>query len=121
MRFSEKVVIVTGAAGGIGLATARRFGSEGARVVLADLHAEKAQAATKSVRQAGAPDALAIACDVGKESDVQSCVEQTMSRFGQFDVAVNNAGLMIFSPIEQLTSQQWLSVLSVDLLGAFYF
>src|SRR5438128_1070406 len=116
MRFSDKVVIVTGAAGGIGLATARRFASEGARVVLADLHAEKAQAAAKSVQQAGAPDALAIACDVGKEGDVQGCVEQTIGKFGRVDVIVNNAGLMIFSPIEQLTSQQWLSVLSVDLL-----
>ena len=121
MRFSDKVVIVTGAAGGIGLATARRFGSEGAKVVLADLHADKAQAAAKSVKQAGAPETLAVACDVGKESDVQSCVEQVISRFGRLDVIVNNAGLMIFSQIEQLTSQQWLSVLSVDLLGAFYF
>jgi len=121
MRFSDKVVIVTGAAGGIGLATARRFGSEGAKVVLADLHADKAQAAAKSVKQAGAPETLAVACDVGKESDVQSCVEEAIGRFGRVDVIVNNAGLMIFSPIEQLTSQQWLSVLSVDLLGAFYF
>ena len=121
MRFSDKVVIVTGAAGGIGLATARRFGSEGAKVVLADLHADKAQAAAKSVKQAGAPETLAVACDVGKESDVQSCVEQVISRFGRLDVIVNNAGLMIFSQIEQLTSQQWFSVLSVDLLGAFYF
>lgn len=121
MRFTDKVAIVTGAAGGIGLATARRFGSEGAKVVLADLHAEKAQAAAKSVKQAGAPETFAVGCDVGKESDVQSCVEQTMNKFGRLDVIVNNAGLMIFSPIEQLTSQQWLSVLSVDLLGAFYF
>ena len=121
MRFSDKVVIVTGAAGGIGLATARRFGSEGAKVVLADLHADKAQAAAKSVKQAGAPETLAVACDVGKESDVQSCVEEASGRFGGVDVIVNNAGLMIFAPIEQLTSQQWLSVLSVDLLGAFYF
>jgi len=121
MRFSDKVVIVTGAAGGIGLATARRFGSEGAKVVLADLHADKAQAAAKSVKQAGAPETLAVACDVGKESDVQSCVEEAIGGFGRVDVIVNNAGLMIFAPIEQLTSQQWLSVLSVDLLGAFYF
>jgi len=121
MRFTNKVAIVTGAAGGIGLATARRFGAEGAKVVVADLHAEKAQAAAKSVKQAGAPDAVGIACDVGKESDVQNCVEQTTDRFGRIDVVVNNAGLMIFAPIEQLTSEQWLNVLSVDLLGAFYF
>jgi len=121
MRFTNKVAIVTGAAGGIGLATARRFGAEGAKVVVADLHAEKAEAAAKSVKQAGAPDAVGIACDVGKESDVQNCVEQTTDRFGRIDVVVNNAGLMIFAPIEQLTSEQWLNVLSVDLLGAFYF
>jgi len=121
MRFSDKVVIVTGAAGGIGLASAKRFGLEGGRVVLADLHPDKGQSAALEVKKAGAPDTLSVACDVSKEADVQRCVEETISKFGRLDVVVNNAGLMIFGPIEELTTAQWLRVFSVDLMGAFYF
>jgi len=121
MRFDNKTVIVTGAASGIGLATARCFGQEGASVVLADLHADKAIAAAGELKQAGISGALGIACDVAKEEQVRKCVDQAVVAFGGIDVVVNNAGLMIFAPIEQLTTEQWLSVLSVDLLGAFYF
>lgn len=121
MRFTDRVAIVTGAASGIGLATARRFGSEGARVVIADLHQDKADTAADEVRKAGAPDALAVACNVAEESQVEAAVAQTMNKFGRLDVVVNNAGLMVFKPIEDLNSDDWLGVLRVDLLGAFYF
>jgi|SRR5436190_1737626 NAD(P)-dependent dehydrogenase (short-subunit alcohol dehydrogenase family) len=66
MRFRDKVAIVTGAASGIGLATAKRLGSEGARVVIADLKGDVAEKSAESVRQAGAPDALGMACDVSE-------------------------------------------------------
>ncbi len=121
MRFDDRVAIITGGASGIGLAAAKRFGSEGARVVIADLHPEQAAAAADEVRKAGAPDALAAACDVAEESQVEAAVAQTLEKFGRLDVIVNNAGLMVFSPIESLTTGNWLGVLRVDLLGAFYF
>jgi NAD(P)-dependent dehydrogenase (short-subunit alcohol dehydrogenase family) len=121
MRFREKVVIVTGAASGIGLATAKRFGAEGARVVVADLREEKAVAAAEEIKSAGAPDAVGIACDVSKEEQVMALTSKTMKRWGHFDVLVNNAGLMIFKPLEEQTREDWLAVLNVDLLGAFYF
>jgi len=120
-RFQGKVVIVTGAASGIGLATAKRFGQEGARVVIADLNQDKAQAASSEVLAAGAPDVLALACDVSQEAQVISAVQATLDKFGGLDVVVNNAGLMIFKPLEQHTEDDWLRILRVDLLGAFFF
>src|SRR5436190_7560165 len=72
MRFSDRVVIVTGGAGGIGLATAKRFGSEGARVVIADLDQEKADAAANELRRAGAPDAFVFACNVAEEAQAEA-------------------------------------------------
>src|SRR5438128_11653042 len=121
MRFTDKVAIVTGAASGIGLATAKRFAQEGARVVIADLHCDKAEAAANEVKNAGAPDAWASACDVSKEDDVKATVAGAMSRFGRLDVVVNNAGLMVFKPLVELTGDDWRKVLAVDLIGAFFF
>jgi meso-butanediol dehydrogenase/(S,S)-butanediol dehydrogenase/diacetyl reductase len=121
MRFKGKVVVVTGAASGIGLAVAKRFGAEGSRVVLADLNLGKAQAAAEEVKRAGGEDAMGIECDVSQEQQVASVVRKTIEAWGSFDVLVNNAGLMIFKPLEEQTSEDWLKVLSVDLMGSFYF
>lgn len=121
MRFTDKVVIVTGGASGIGLATAKRFGSEGARVVIADLDQQKGNDAAEQVKSAGAPDAFASVCNVAIESNVEATVTQTFARFGRLDIVVNNAGLMVFKPIVEQTGEDWLKILNVDLLGAFYF
>jgi len=121
MRFADKVAIVTGAASGIGLATAKRLGSEGARVVIADLDQQKGDAAAVETISAGAPDALATVCDVADEASVERAVAATLKKFGKLDVVVNNAGLMVFKPIAQQTGDDFLKILNVDLLGAFYF
>jgi NAD(P)-dependent dehydrogenase (short-subunit alcohol dehydrogenase family) len=120
-RFENKVVIVTGAAGGIGLATASRFAQEGAIVVLVDLRPEPLAAACDTVLKAGAPQAWGSACNVSVESEVEATVAETMRRFGRLDVIVNNAGLMSFKPLEQFTGEDWNRILGVDLLGAFFF
>jgi NAD(P)-dependent dehydrogenase (short-subunit alcohol dehydrogenase family) len=119
--FINKVAIVTGAASGIGLATAMRLGREGCRVVLADLNKVKLADAKTKVIAEGAPDALDIQCDVSKEDQVIYVVDQTLQHFGQLDIVVNNAGLMIFKPLEEHTYEDWIKILSVDLLGAFFF
>ena len=120
-RFSDRVAIVTGAASGIGLATATRFGAEGARVVIADRDATHAGAAADAVRQAGAPDVWVCACDVSNEAQVAACVTGAVGRWGGVHVIVNNAGLMTFKAIVDLTADDWRRVLDVDLLGAFFF
>jgi NAD(P)-dependent dehydrogenase (short-subunit alcohol dehydrogenase family) len=120
-RFENKVVIVTGAAGGIGLATASRFAQEGAIVVLVDLRPEPLAAACDTVLKAGAPQAWGSACNVSVESEVEATVAEAMRRFGRLDVIVNNAGLMSFKPLEQFTGEDWNRILGVDLLGAFFF
>ena len=121
MRFSDKVAIVTGAASGIGLAAAKRLGAEGARVVVADLNAAKAGTAADEVKQAGAPDTWGAPCDVSKEAEVMNTVAGALQRFGRFDVLVNNAGLMVFKPLVDLSIEDWQKVLAVDLIGAFFF
>ena len=120
MRFQDKVVIVTGAGSGIGLATARRFAGEGAHVVVADVDAIKAADAEHALRDAGG-DALAAACDVAVEADVARVVDAAFARRGRVDVIVNNAGRMIFKPIEAHDEADLLGVMRVDLFGAFWF
>ena len=121
MRFQNKVAIITGAASGIGLATAQRLGREGARVVIADLNADKAADAAKLVIAAGAPDAWSVVCDVSDPAQVSAAVAGTLDKLGALDVIVNNAGLMIIKPLEEHTEADWTKSLQVDLLGAFFF
>lgn len=121
MRFQDKVAIVTGGASGIGLATAKKLGSEGARVVIANLDQAKSEAAAEQVKAAGAPEAWGSECDVSQEEQVIATVQGTLERFGRLDIIVNNAGLMIFKPLQEHTAEDWLKTLHVDLLGAFFF
>jgi meso-butanediol dehydrogenase/(S,S)-butanediol dehydrogenase/diacetyl reductase len=121
MRFADKVVIVTGAASGIGLATSQRFAAEGAIVAMVDRDAAALPAAVAKVRGQGSADVAEFVCDVGLEAEVTRTVEQVVERFGRLDVVVNNAGLMVFKSIEELSGADWSRVLQVDLVGAFFF
>jgi NAD(P)-dependent dehydrogenase (short-subunit alcohol dehydrogenase family) len=121
VRFAGKVAVVSGAGSGIGLAVATRFASEGAAVVMADRSPDKAQARVDGLKAAGASEVIVAPCDVSKADQVEACVATTMERLGRLDVVVNNAGMMTFKPIEELTEADWLQVLGVDLLGAVHF
>jgi meso-butanediol dehydrogenase/(S,S)-butanediol dehydrogenase/diacetyl reductase len=121
MRFQGKTIIITGASGGIGLATAKKFAAEGANVVLADINLDGLNKAAEELK-AIAPGKLQLSqCDVSQESQVEKTVAGAIEQFGTLDIIVNNAGLMIFKKIEEQTGDDWTRVLSVDLLGAFFF
>jgi NAD(P)-dependent dehydrogenase (short-subunit alcohol dehydrogenase family) len=118
-RFQDRVAIVTGANGGIGTAIVKRLTDEGCRVVLAVLRPDAGQDAAKKV---GADDqTLVVRCDVADPAQVDACCDEAMMRWGRLDVVVNNAGLMTFKPIVDLTEDDWLKVLKVDLLGCAHF
>jgi NAD(P)-dependent dehydrogenase (short-subunit alcohol dehydrogenase family) len=117
MKLDGKVAIVTGGTSGIGLATAQRFTKEGARVVIASRGADKVKKTADSI---GA-NAIGMTCDVSDERQVEATVAETLKRFGGLDVVVNNAGMMIFKKLEEQTREDWMNVLSVDLMGAFFF
>ncbi|HQR42120.1 MAG TPA: SDR family oxidoreductase, partial [Gemmatales bacterium] len=121
MRFIDRIVIITGAGSGIGLAAAKRIGSEGGRVVLVDLHQDKVNTSAQEVLSAGAPETWATVCDVSKEAEVIATVAETINRFGRIDVIVNCAGFILYKPLAEHTQEDWLKILGVDLLGPFYF
>lgn len=92
LSFENKVALVTGAAMGVGLATARAFAEAGAAVVLSDTNASALQAATDQLKAAG-HQVLGVRCDVANESDVAATMEQAIATFGRLDAAFNNAGI----------------------------
>jgi NAD(P)-dependent dehydrogenase (short-subunit alcohol dehydrogenase family) len=121
MRFTDRVCIITGAASGIGLSTARRLAQEGVGLPSPISMLRKLRQPLPRRFSVGAPDAFGIVCDVANEAAVQATVSETLHRFQHIDVIVNNAGLMSFKPLDQLEGDDWLKILNVDLLGAFYF
>jgi NAD(P)-dependent dehydrogenase (short-subunit alcohol dehydrogenase family) len=120
MKFQNKVILITGSASGIGLTASRYFASEGASVVLVDI-STKLEGAEKDLRSEGHNNVLAVRCDVSKEEEVIGAVDKAIATFGRLDVIVNNAGLMTFKRIIDQVADDWIRILSVDLLGAFYF
>src|SRR5882762_2236137 len=90
--FNDKVALVTGAASGMGLATARAFAEAGAAVALADIHEDAARIAAKELVSAG-HRAIAVRCNVADEAEAAAMVDQAVSAFGRLDAAFNNAGV----------------------------
>ena len=117
-RLDGRVALVTGAARGIGAATALRLAQEGARVALADLDAAGVEQAAAQIAEGGA-ETLALTCDVADAAAVQRTVEQAAERFGQLDILVNNAGIIRDNLLFKMSDDDWDRVLGVHLRGAF--
>jgi len=113
--FQDKVVIVTGASSGIGLASAREFGRNGARVVMAARSFGKLQEYAPSV--APSERVLCVQCDVTKEADCQALIEATVARFGRIDILVNNAGLSMRAMFKDLDLQVIHRLMDVNFWG----
>ncbi|WP_431284443.1 SDR family NAD(P)-dependent oxidoreductase [Humitalea sp. 24SJ18S-53] len=119
MRTSDatRVALVTGAARGIGLATARRFWGEGWRVALLDVDASNLAMA---MAEFGDPArSQALVCDVSDAAAVADAVASIAARFGRLDAVVNNAGIAVFKPLLQTTPEEWARVMAVNLTGPF--
>ncbi|MGY3396062.1 meso-butanediol dehydrogenase/(S,S)-butanediol dehydrogenase/diacetyl reductase [Bradyrhizobium sp. USDA 3311] len=116
-RFHGKVVIVTGAASGIGEATARRFVTEGAKVALVDRDKASLEEVAKSLP---ADQVMMQATDVSDSSAVDGMVAAVVGRFGRLDVIVNNAGVHEGGDPASITDEKWRKVMSTDIDGVFY-
>ena len=119
LDFTGKVALVTGAASGMGLATAQAFAEAGAAVVLADFREPEVIAEAQKLVAAG-HRAIAVRCDVSDDGEVESMVNRTVSEFARLDVAFNNAGVMArIAPTADSTRQEWDRVIGINLRGVW--
>jgi 3-oxoacyl-[acyl-carrier protein] reductase len=118
MRLKDDVVIVTGAARGIGSTIAAVLAAEGARVVVADLDTDGALRVADEIQRSGG-QALALRVDVAESKEVHQLVEKTLAQFGRLDVLINNAGVGLNQPFLTTTLEQWELQLRVNLTGQF--
>ncbi|MDE3061545.1 MAG: SDR family oxidoreductase [Acidobacteriota bacterium] len=119
ISFENKVALVTGAASGLGLATARAFAEAGAAVVLADWSKSEVQAAAEGLADKG-HKTLAVACDVSDDAQVEAMVKKTVAAFGRLDAAYNNAGIQNeLAETADVTREDYDRVMAVNLRGVW--
>jgi 3-hydroxybutyrate dehydrogenase len=118
MNMQDKVAVVTGAASGIGKEIAKTYFDHGAKVAIADLNLDAAQAVAREFDPAGSR-ALAVAMDVTNEEQVDAGIKQVADKFGGIDVLVSNAGIQIVAPVDEFKFSDWKKMLAIHLDGAF--
>ncbi|MFO7170428.1 MAG: glucose 1-dehydrogenase [Chloroflexota bacterium] len=117
-EIAGQVVVVTGAGRGLGAALAEGFAAAGARLAVGDINAESAEATAERLRASGA-EAVACGCDIRDPAQVQGLLDRALAAFGRLDVLVNNAGVNIPKPAEELTLEEWDRIVGTNLTGTF--
>jgi len=118
MKLRDKVAVVTGAASGIGKEIALVYSREGAKVAIADLNQDAAEAVAAELRRRGV-EAMSVAMDVTNEAAVEAGIAAVADAFGGVDILVSNAGIQIVHPIEEFPFAEWKKLLAIHLDGAF--
>jgi NAD(P)-dependent dehydrogenase (short-subunit alcohol dehydrogenase family) len=119
-RLENKVAVITGAASGMGRATAIRFAGEGAAVVIADLNQQGGEAAVRDCREQGG-HALFQKTSVESEAEIQAAIERAVNEFGRLDIIYNNAGIAgALGPLEQVSAENWDRTFAVLLRAVFF-
>jgi 3-hydroxybutyrate dehydrogenase len=118
MRLKDKVAVVTGAASGIGKEIAIVFAREGAKLAIADLNLEAADATAKELDPTG-ERAIGVGMDVSNEAEVDAGIAKVIEKFGALDILVSNAGIQIVAPIVDFEFAKWKKLLAIHLDGAF--
>jgi 3-hydroxybutyrate dehydrogenase len=118
MQLKDKVAFITGSASGIGKEIAILFAREGAKVVIADLNKQAADATAAELQATGA-QAIGVAVDVTSEEQVDASVEEAAKIFGGIDILISNAGVQIVHPVEEFSFADWKKMLAIHLDGAF--
>ena len=113
-RLKDKIAIITGAAKGIGFATAKRFAEEGAKVMIADISLEAVNAAAAQI-----PNAEAFVVNVTDRASIQTAVDRILERHGRIDILINNAGITQDARLIKMTEAQFDAVIDVNLRGVF--
>ncbi len=114
MRLKDKVALITGAAKGIGFATAKRFAQEGAKVMIADVNPEAVKAAVEQI-----PGSEAYVMNVTDRASIQAAVDRIMQEHGHIDILINNAGITQDARLVKMTEAQFDAVIDVNLKGVF--
>jgi NAD(P)-dependent dehydrogenase (short-subunit alcohol dehydrogenase family) len=118
MRLKDKVSLITGAASGMGRATAILFAREGSKVVVSDVDEAGGQKTIDLIHEMGA-DAIFVKANVSHEADARNMVEQTVAKYGRLDVLFNNAGVAQGVELMEMTEEEWDRVVDIDLKGVF--
>jgi NAD(P)-dependent dehydrogenase (short-subunit alcohol dehydrogenase family) len=118
-RIDERVAIVTGGSKGLGFAMAAGLASAGARLVLVSRNADEASSAAATISQQYSTSAIGLSVDVTRESDCKKMAEECMAAFGRIDILINNAGINIRGPIDQLSLEDFQQVMNTNVTGAW--
>ena len=119
-EIANKVAIVTGAGQGMGIAVAERLAQGGSKIVVFDINSDQAEAAISSLNEYSS-ESMVVTGDVTKKDDVEKAVKDTVDRFGQVDILINNAGVLRPTAVIDIDEKEWDWVVAVNLKGTFLF